>query len=700
MTLFVRDVIRHGKGKLSRIICLVGGEAVLFDLNASKTAISVVSYDGLLSGLKNGKVTLVTNHNLDAAPFSRESSAEKAAAQKRFAIVVGLMEQGTKLFDRVQRGRLVAQAARNAQICSRTVHGSLHRYWKFGMTLDALRPRFRDCGVRGNLRVIRIASLGRPGPHPGLPAPLIADEILTQFKRGTDRYYRDNRKNSLAEAYRLILKDLSTRCVYDETKGVPVTFVSSEGPLPTLRQYRYWYARQNRARTDAEARMTEAKFQMKHRPKLSWAAQDNDNAGGRYIIDSTPLDLNLVSRLDPSVFLSTPTLYIVIDEFTGFIVGFWLSLEDASWTAASMALRNAVEDKVAFCASYGIDISVEDWPASNYIASRLMFDKGEAKGEFASNFGLKSRLTIENTGSYRGDLKGICEQRFNLVNVALRGRLPGYRVKGSGKRGERDPRLDAVLDLEDAIRIIIHTVRYLNWSEIPTFRRSRAMLEDAVAPIPGEMWNWALKTGRTGLVRCSQEEIQVALLPSGEATVTSSGIEFKKLRYTCARAEQEGWFTCVSGPARLRKKTISFHPWLVDIVYVHGKEPGGYDVAVLTPHSQRYKGLSFDELEKLHAADRQRARARQQDQTLNFAEFSNAVGHEVSAAQKRRRSKLRRADLNGAREARASEREFDRNSLRRDLSEETLRGLVEAEAPPTVDQSRHASPSFPDDLGD
>jgi len=39
------------------------------------------------------------------------------------------------------------------------------------------------------------------------------------------------------------------------------------------------------------------KYEARHRPKLSYAAQDNENIGGRYIIDSTPLDLNLVSRL-------------------------------------------------------------------------------------------------------------------------------------------------------------------------------------------------------------------------------------------------------------------------------------------------------------------------------------------------------------------------------------------------------------------
>ena len=68
-------------------------------------------------------------------------------------------------------------------------------------------------------------------------------------------------------------------------------------------------------------------------------------------------------------------------------------------------------------------------------------------------------------------------------------------------------------------------------------------------------------------------EMLVALLPVAEATITSDGLVFKDLRYTCSTAELEKWFEFVTGPARLRKKTISFHPWLVDVIYVHGAAP-------------------------------------------------------------------------------------------------------------------------------
>lgn len=700
--LYVRDILRIGPKRLVRIVGIYANDAVLFDLETPKTLLEVMPFDQLMSSYQRGKIVLETRHPFNRASNIHASEARLARARKFHGIVTELLCEGSSLFDSAARGHLVAKTAKLKGLTATTIHAALYRYWKFGMTLEALLPNFDRIGGKGQERRTGTRPLGRKGPSGAPRAPRITDEIVSAFEKGTNRYYRNNPRNSLAEAYRLICGDLLTECVFDPATGAPTTFIkraTEEVPLPTERQFRFWYQKQERAKADKRARVPEAKYEARHRPKLSFAAQDNENIGGRYIIDSTPLDLNLVSRLSASTFLSTATLYLVTDEFTAFIVGFGLSFEDASWSAASLALLNAVEDKVALCSRFGIEISEEDWPVADLVAMRLIYDRGEAKGPLAENFGLKSLLTIENTAPYRGDLKGIGEQRFDLVNEAARGRVPGYRVKNSGERGEKDPRLDAIFNLHDAICLIIHTIVFLNKNEVPDFRRSRAMIEDGIPPIPLEMWNWARRTGRTALVRRSYEEMLIALLPTAQATITQKGLEFGTLHYTCETAEREKWFEAVTQPARLRKRTISFHPWLVDLIYIHGYGPGEVEVAVLTPHSARYAGLSFEELKELRAEDRGRKRNRQSDQVLNHAVYTNNVKQLVDHAQQRRLYRLRPRDLTGARESRHAEREFDREDHR-----DTLRGVAVFLARSGArDQQRRltAPPRLPDDdLGD
>jgi hypothetical protein len=669
--LFVRDVIEMAGARRLRIVGVVDGAAVLFDLGSSRTCLETAELAELVRGVARGKIIVVTDVGLNAVRNDRTSAAQLKRARELHAIVTTLLGAGPAVFDRAARGHLVATAAQASGRTSTTLHAALHRFWKSGMTIDALLPAFDRCGAHGRPRG-GDSPLGRKPPPGAKGAPRLTEEMLSAFRKGADRYYRDNPRNSLAEAFRLICDDLVTSCVFDPATGAPITFVTRDREdvvLPTLRQFRYWYSKQNRARDDHKARTHEAKYEQRHRAKLSYAAQDNENIGGRYIIDSTPLDANLISRLNATTFLSTATLYLVTDELTAFIVGFALSFEDASWTAAGLALLSAVEDKVALCARYGIAIEEDDWPIADLVAMCLLFDKGEAKGPLAEQFGFKSSLTIENTASYRGDLKGLGEQRFDLVNEACRGRVPGYRVKGSGDRGEQDPRLDAILTLDDAIGVIIHTILFLNRREITSFRRSLAMIEDDVPPIPLEMWRWAMRNGRTALVRRSYPEMMVALLPTGVATITQQGLCFEGLFYTCAFAEREKWFEFVTLPASLRKKTVSFHPWLVDAIYVQDGENAPFEVAVLTPHSARFAGLSFEELKKLNEAERGRARNREIDQTLNHAAYSNHVKRIVEEAAARRLHRLRPRDLAGARGARSAEREFDREEHRDTLRE-------------------------------
>lgn len=667
--IFVRDILRIPRLGVFRLVGVFDERAFLFDLKAPRTVIAEHSLPALALGVEKGRIEPLDGKEFNAPPNTVCSEAQQTRADRHLAIVRSLIANGEQIFVSSRRSRLVASAARENGICSKTVHSALYRYWRGGMTIYALMPRFETCGAPGKDKPAN-GPRGRKPAEGIARAPALSAEMIKAFETCTNRYYKRSRHITLAETFRRALERLSTRCVLDEETGLPVTFVVDEDVrLPTERQFRHWYGKQNRAKSDAKARLGDAKFAMRSRARLSYAAQDNNLAGGRFIIDATKLDTNLVARHDRTAFLGTPVLYIVVDEFTALIVGFWISLEEACWQSAAMAILGSVEDKVELCRRYGLVVEPWRWPISGMAPMRYLFDRGEAKGDKASSFVEKSGLIVENTAPYRGDLKGVGEKRFDLINCAFRGEVPGSRDEDSGKRGEDDPRLESILNLDEVTQVVLACILYLNDRELKKFRRSRAMIADGVPPIASAMWDWCMRTGRVALQRFETAELAIALMPEGTGTITNQGVRFDGLFYTCERAEAEGWFEAVDAPGTLRKLKLSWHPWLVDAVYLHvpgEKEPLQ---AVLTPFSQAYAGFSFDELHASRRQGRIAEQGRRLDQVLNHAEFRNRVQFIVEGAAQERLSDLRPRDLKNARANKAAERTARRFEAKQELRE-------------------------------
>lgn len=680
----VRDIVRYGRKGLQRIVGIANEKVYLFDLASPKIIIRLEGFAEFQSALKRNVIRFE-----DASPFNCTYPAcaterQTQRALDRLALLQPMVVRVPAIFDDRTRRAMIATAAEQSGLCAKTIKSSLHQFWRGGMSLAALMPNFQNCGAPGRSKP-RTVPMGRL-PLAGLArAPALSDEMIAAFERCTDRYYRANRHISLSETFRLVKDQLATRCEIDGDTGQPFTYlVDDSAVLPTERQFRYWYHKQSRAISDDKARSGEVRHEMRARARLSYAAADNENIGGRFIIDATKLDVNLVSRKDSWQFLGTPMLYIVVDELTGMLVGFSVSLENASWQAAGAALINCVQDKAGFCAEQGIEIDDADWPCSGSMPLRILFDRGEGRGNLASDFIRKSGLIVENTSPYRADLKGICEQRFHLINSALRKFVDGARDKTSGDRGEPDPRLDAILDLDALTQVLIHCIIYLNSVERPAFRQPEAMIVDGVPPSPLAMWNWCVERGRSALRRFDPDELAVALLPTAGGRITSQGVSCKGVFYTNERLEREGWFDRESLSAGSTSVELSFHPWLMDTVWLHLQ---GDDLPLplhLTPRDSRYSGWSFEEFEAMRRARRVEAASRGVHQTLGHSRFRNALEAIGAEARAKRLGRLRPRDLADAREKRQLERDQRRIEARAELAGKLGRELGAISANPAL----------------
>jgi Mu transposase, C-terminal len=344
------------------------------------------------------------------------------------------------------------------------------------------------------------------------------------------------------------------------------------------------------------------------------------------------------------------------------IVGFSLSFDPPSWLGAMTALANAVGDKVAFCAKFGINIRPEDWPCQ-HLPAIIEGDRGEMEGNKTLGILKRFHIDVQNAAAYRADWKGIVEQRFRLLQQPWRAYVEGYVDTDYGDRGARDYRLDAVLDIDDLTRIIIRQVLYYNnYHELKKYPRLPEMTEDGVPSVPRELWNWGIAM-KGGMPRQPREEpFLFALLPTAEVSVTPQGIYYHGAHYTCPRAVREKWFT--KARDHRFKVTISYDKRDGDRIYVHDdKAPDGFEVGELTPSSRR-RGCSGWEIEGLIRADAAQSADRRDVQTLRRIEMDMENEADVAAAKAKFEDLsdpgTLREQVSGMRGARAEEVEADR----------------------------------------
>lgn len=221
-----------------------------------------------------------------------------------------------------------------------------------------------------------------------------------------------------------------------------------------------------------------------------------------------------------------------------------------------LAIENATVDKVAFCKEYGITIEESEWP-SCYFPEGFLADRGELEGYNADNLVNAFNTRVYTTAPYRGDWKSIVEQQIDLLQEKGIRWTPGEVRKR--ERGQRDYRLDAILDLHQFRKLMILCALYHNnQHRMEAYRKDVYMIADDVEPYPIDLWNWGIENRSGYLRKIPLEIVRMNLLPEYEVVITQRGIRFQGLYYSCERALSEQWFE------RAKEKGVSYRKAVAD----------------------------------------------------------------------------------------------------------------------------------------
>lgn len=597
-------LLRYKEGKIVRVLFENCRASILYviDLDTNRMPYPL-KRDVVVSLYKMQEVSIEDEKGHYRTVIEEElSEAEKSKrdhAWEMIMILLNKVQEEELIYVSKYRERAIKEVSKTFNISYNTMKSYLIRYWKGGKVLNSLLPNYFKCGGKGSEKKISEKKRGRPRLRDENQGVNIDDNIKKMFKIGLNRYYYNERNNSLRTTYELILKDFFTTEQVTQN-GVTIPILSKSSHLPTYHQFLYWYKKLNNLQREVSSRKGTRVYYQSYRSIIGESTQDAGMGPGTlYQIDSTVFDTYCVSSFNRDLIVGKPILFLVIDVYSRMIVGMNISFEPLnSYVGAMVALANSMLSKKEFCAKYGIDIADDDWPVA-FVPKRILADRGELNGKQIENAIQRLGISIQNTPAYRADYKGIIEASFLRLNVKVKPFVDGAVINGKNKieRGQNDFRLKASLTVEDLYKIIIKCILFHNNHHVLSdYIIDQMMLEDEVEKIPVKIWEHGLQN-KVGQLRALPEEIiKTYLFPSDQAKISPRGVLFRKMLYASEYMLTNNFFQIARVKGSWSVK-ICYDPR--DLKHIYLFEENGIQKLTLVDHLLKYSNKSLEEIEQI-----------------------------------------------------------------------------------------------------
>ncbi|MYL54025.1 DDE-type integrase/transposase/recombinase [Pontibacillus yanchengensis] len=526
------------------------------------------------------------------------------------------------IYQSKERYRLIEGLMSKYDVSDVTLYKKLKRYWKGGMSPAALLDGRKWSGGKGEEKISTNKKVGRKNSNKNLSMP-VTEEIKKQINASLKEHFFNREGATLKFAYDMFITKYYSQAVKNDDGTI--SFVAKENH-PTQRQFHYWAKKLYSPSETIKGKKGEKRYQKDHRGLEGSSIYEAMCPGSRFEIDSTIGNVYLVSEYNREEIIGRPTIYLVVDVYSRMIVGFYVGNESSSsWFGAIQALVNTIRNKKELCEQYGIQINENEWP-TKYFPKAILADKGEFIGYNSDLITQNFRIRVENTSSYRADLKGTVEKMLNLIPESIRPFLPGHIEPDHRERGGKDYRLEAKLTIREYSELIIEAILHYNKSFKNTYPLTKEMIKENLKPTPINLWNWGINENPSNLIEMSPEEVYYNLLPRKKATVTHRGIEFKGARYICDIVREENWLANARNYGSF-KVDVSYDTRNTNKIYLHYEYK--FIECLLLPHQEKYMNVTFDDLDSLRQQLNNQNKEQEEQQLSNNVGFNKTIQGKV-----------------------------------------------------------------------
>jgi transposase InsO family protein len=546
------------------------GEVVVIDTTYNKALPFFRSMDDLEDEIEKGNAIVIEGDPYAPRPFTEEGLESrklrkiKHRRDKALKIIEPLFadENAVRMFFEQDRSALIAARLqemssweKNQKACRQMIYTYCRRWWQNGQVPNAVISRYDNCGARRDKPRNVKKKLGRPsrltqrsrknGEQTAVTGANMKPEWLEKIILGGTLFYEHRLKPSMAWAYGQTLARFFIKGKTIENGKVKIiTPDPNKGEIFSKGQFRYYYLLNRDPKRAFKKRSGPKKFNTRHRELRGKSTARGP--GFRYLIDATLADVYLVSRYGPHLIVGRPVIWVMIDLYSRMITGFSVRFEGEGWLGLQLAIENTIEDKVAFCAKYGIKIRKDQWPA-RHRPVEILGDRGPLLMKAIHRFIKEFNVVVSNTPPYRPDWKGVIERVFGEMNIRVFNWLPG-RVFPERDPGDPDYRLAAVLDIEELTALVIEAILHHNNECLISdgVEIDPAFLATGLDLYPTQFFTWGAEHRPGGLRETDFDAVRRSLLPEGRVSISKGEIKFKHpkspkpLIYKCNQLQGEG----------------------------------------------------------------------------------------------------------------------------------------------------------------
>lgn len=519
--LYVNTVVSMD-GSTYRVLFIAPDEVALYDMSSSKSSIrfDLVSRATLMDQLNSGHAKIVNDPYEDLRFVV--NSKHDAKMEESYELIKPIVSDPSILYSRVECNAAIKSIAGDDQVLQRKIYRLIARWFQRGQCKGALLPDYRSVG-KGPRTLTK--NLGRKGAR---QSPIMNDALRDLMAMIIKKYVLVVNHISLEKAYPELIK--AYKDAYPDSQE-----------LPSFGQFRNFYYKVTTHKDRELKQFPEGLLNDKSHNEMSAVSAGANSIGAIYDLEAAVDNVCLISFGPHPISIGRPVIYLVTDRFSGRIVGFSVSLEEAKYSSAADAIYCAIAQKNKyFKESFGIDLPFE-WDVSG-LPKTICLNNVELDGVDIEEFQRKYSVAITNTLQQSTELNGSVESTLSLVQKELDSFFVKQSVtSNSSKKADRQDNIDnAFLTLQDYRAIVLYVIDIINHRVI---RNTPATYPPALFSNPNTLWKWAVLSSSIELRSCENEEsIHLSLLSKQIASISKKGINCSDIVYTCKEFEKNGLF--------------------------------------------------------------------------------------------------------------------------------------------------------------
>lgn len=498
-------------------------------------------------------------------PFQKFS---RDAAKKIISALKERSPNFDELFIKSSRGPLIKAVALKLDIERVEVHRAIFRWWRNGMTEQALVP---PNGFSNKGQKSKEGQKRRGRKVIGVSATCLTDEVTKCVQKTI--LYEVAAEQGKEGLFRKVLIALGSE--KKEPSGRRIIELPPPERAISRRQFDRIYNELNADGSLDRRRQGLISWDLEHSTSLYNAHDQLSGPASEYQTDDTGSQVEIIDPTGQPI--GTAFIILTICTWSNLITGFHADLGASTEEAYALAFYNSIIDKVSFCKYYGIEITKEEWPAAG-IPIRYHSDNGSAySSDRTSSYVISIPINLSCARSHHGNAKGDVENKNKYIKSNLLRYLVGYRRKAGQQRGTGNPKKRAALTLYELRVLIIRWIllqnntKPLSENAVPTVAKI-----NKVMPTANALWTWGVKNIGAPLHAVSDKELWLRFLPERDVRITHHGIEYRRFTYTCAKFEKERVFhRAKNAPFVMRARVDDARP---DLLYLHDKRTGEFIV--------------------------------------------------------------------------------------------------------------------------